>query len=246
MNLARLPPVPPGPHALADATVAAALKALVMAWSLLPDETIGKRRFGPRDYEDEDLVTSRLVGLLARIHSSGILKCFTARSFEVPARDAKHANHNRKRIDMMPDVVFRPRAKVPTGVDEHFGLFVECKVIGVRRKRVPLYVGKGMARFLDGDYAWAMNRGVMVGFVLGGQALPDDLDAYFRHPRAARSSMRCRPIAGLSRPGWTQKSPELSAVHVSEHPRGFSIEGAGPGDIELVHMWLVRPPPAGA
>ena len=135
---------------------------------------------------------------------------------------------------------------MPAGVDEHFGLFVECKVIGVRRKRVPLYVGNGMARFLDGDYAWAMNGAVMVGFVLGGQALPGDLNAYFRHPRAARSSMRCRPGAGLSRPTWTNNSPELSAVHVSEHSRRFSIEGAVPGNIELAHMWLVRPLPADA
>jgi hypothetical protein len=45
------------------------------------------------------------------------------------------------------------------------GLFVECKPVDHKHPILSCYCKKGLIRFVNGDYAWAMQNALMVGYV---------------------------------------------------------------------------------
>ena len=50
-------------------------------------------------------------------------------------------------------------------------LFVECKLVGKAHPVGSFYCNKGISRFVDGDYGWAMQEGMMLGYVRHGYTL---------------------------------------------------------------------------
>lgn len=112
----------------------------------------------------------------------------------------------------------------------HFPLIVECKLIDKgTRKGVDLYCDKGLARFIDGEYAWYAQEAFMLAYVRDGATIAPCLT-----PHLAENQKK--PLD----PFLTEQLPQagsLSALELaqSRHGRRFPDN---PGPINVWHLWL--------
>jgi len=115
---------------------------------------------------DEDTVTQVLVEIIEnRLRKSGDVDGFNSALFGKVTREPKITNVDKKHPDKMPDIFFDlKRDQLPILSDQD-GLFVECKPVGRKHPIVSCYCKKGLIRFVNGDYAWAMQDALMVGYV---------------------------------------------------------------------------------
>lgn len=236
-----LPPVPAGPYKVVAFDVIAILKAIRYAWNLLPIQAVDGKTLSSKDYEDEDTVTKHLVSILNRMLTSKTLHFFTDQRFQSVCRDAKMSSFDGRKDGLMPDLVFRTVGGAPVGVDERYGIFVESKVLGIGQKRIPLYVKNGLYRFICGDYAWAMNQGIMLGYLMKDHQIPKYFEDYTMRANSSPKAQQCKPIHACSVPAFLQGDTDLGHVYKSEHLRTFNVDGMPAGNIEVLHLWLKRP-----
>lgn len=86
-------------------------------------------------------------------------------SFETVVRGGKVSTAD-GRIEKQPDLVFRPVVAVGVRNRGDWGLFVECKIIGLENHHSPeAYCVNGVARFVRGEYAARMPCAAMLAFV---------------------------------------------------------------------------------
>jgi hypothetical protein len=112
----------------------------------------------------------------------------------------------------------------------YFGLFIECKVIDTGRV-MSKYVQQGLARFVDGTYAWAVPVALMVAYVHGDYALPHTLHAYLKN----RKRDDGQPLMSTMS---LRDEPNLPEIYSTIHERPFSYLGGGvPGPVRVDHLW---------
>ena len=130
------------------------------------------------------------------------------------------------------------RLRTPTaGTQEatNYALFVECKIVGGGFP-VARYLAKGLLRFIDGDYAWAMSSGLMVAYARGGASVAKTLAGRL----ARRYRTKAGPTPRLEDDGVLPKS----FVSVHSRPLRHPSSGQALGDIEVAHLWLPVAGPA--
>jgi hypothetical protein len=167
--------------------------------------------------EREEVVTEKVQRVLNE-HSSDHRRCAPGlRSFETVNRGAKVSAVDH-RIELMPDLVFRP--PVPRGVRNRsdWGYYVECKIIEGTTS-IGLYCTQGVARFVSGEYSARMPSGSMLAYVRDGsrpfQSLQPRLDgSYATLNHAARG------------------------IDASESLHARGTLPCPCVDITLVHLWL--------
>ncbi len=115
---------------------------------------------------DEDTITQVMVEIIENsLRKSGEVDGFNCALFGKVIRDPKIANVDKIHPDKMPDIVFDlKRDQLPILSDQD-GLFVECKPVDRNHSILSCYCKKGLIRFVNGDYAWAMQDALMVGYV---------------------------------------------------------------------------------
>jgi hypothetical protein len=146
------------------------------------------------------------------------------------ARGKESVGHNGKRIELRPDLnIFL------TGQHPSFPLIVECKIIDPRGgKTVRMYFDNGVSRFLDGDYGWAVQEGVMLAYVRDGSRVHATLASPMAENRGATYA--------LLHPPEPMPGPPADLAR-SVHARRFRYHGRtppedDPGPISLWHLWL--------
>ncbi len=134
------------------------------------------------------------------------------------------------RIEVRPDLQF-----TLTLQDPRFRLLGECKIIDVPRKKMPkLYRDDGIARFVAGEYAWASREAIMLGYArCSAKLAPDLLNGLMQF-----KEMQCTAQSSI-----LDGNPPITVDGFgrSSHDRSFGyVQGgpAGPGPIELWHLWL--------
>ncbi len=133
------------------------------AWQLLEEKP-------PSDFKiqcaNEDTITQVLVEIIEnRLRKHGEIDGFNSVLFGKVTREPKITNFDKKHPDKMPDIFFDlKRDKMPILSDQD-GLFVECKPVAPKHTLLSCYCKKGLIRFVNGDYAWAMQDALMVGYV---------------------------------------------------------------------------------
>lgn len=113
----------------------------------------------------------------------------------------------------MPDLLFRPVHVGPRVTNlSDWGFWMEAKIINGKSKPVGLYVTKGIARFVSGEYAPRMPCSGMVAYV------------------------RDRSFPGKALAGYPSVTLELGDAPDT----GRSIHARSPPmvAIELIHLWL--------
>lgn len=154
---------------------------------------------------------------------------FTSEVFNLIDRGRELCDHTGQLLEERPDLVLRRRKAPRNGMDpRYYALFIECKVVD-RDRTMKRYVPEGLARFVDGDYAWAVTAALMVAYVDGdGYRLPGTLEGYLR--KHATQSLKSDVAL--------RDQPPAPAIYSTTHARSFAYrQGGGPGPIRVDHLW---------
>jgi len=144
-------------------TILLLCRVIKRAWQLLEE-------MPPSDFiiqtADENTITQMLKEIIEnRLRKNGEIEGFNCALFGKVARDQKIPNVDKKHPDKMPDIFFDLRRDQLAILSEQDGLFVECKPVDHKHSILSCYCKKGLIRFVNGDYAWAMQDALMVGYV---------------------------------------------------------------------------------
>ena len=137
-----------------------------------------------------------------------------------------------RHLEKRPDLSIQLTCRNPS-----FPLVAECKLIdSARRKTVALYCADGLARFVQGQYAWAGREAFMIAYVRDSGSIAAGLVPHL----AACRTVSVDPNATESLP---TPIPDVAAdLAWSVHGRRFSylppVPTAEPGPINLWHLWL--------
>jgi hypothetical protein len=152
------PPIP-------QRTILLLCKVIRRAWQLLAETP-------PPSFllysANEDTITQVMVEIIEnRLRKSGEVDGFDLARFGMVSREPKKTNVDKNHPDKMPDIFFDLKRDHYPILSEQDGLFVECKPVDSKHPIWSYYCDKGLLRFVNGDYAWAMQDALMIGYVTG-------------------------------------------------------------------------------
>jgi hypothetical protein len=207
------------------------IQALRSAWERIIEQV--SHDGGDLLEEAEPALNARLENALNAIqaepgHPSG----FSGSIFQSVVRGAEMVSFNSARLEKRPDLTFRLISTTP-GCDRHLhSLFVECKIVGPSHS-VEAYCLRGLARFVCGDYAWAMPSAMMLAYAHPGFSVATALIPFLRNAISSKETL------------WLRSPPRLTRlvdppVYQSGHARPWTYPDGGdaPGDIAVLHLWL--------
>lgn len=213
------PPIP-------QRTILLLCNVIRRAWQLLADNP-------PENFHlqsaNEDVITQILVEIIEnRLRKNGEVAGFNHACFGKVFRGPEITNFDKNHPDKEPDIFFDlKREKCPVYSDQD-GLFVECKPVDSAHPLLSCYCQKGLIRFVNGDYAWAMQDSMMVGYVAGGYTF-NKLAAVLNDDKLS---------AALK----TKSHSEIMkhSIYRSNHKREFDwLANHGPAcTISVTHLWL--------
>jgi hypothetical protein len=192
--------------------------------------------------EREDRVTEQLFNVLENdLRQTGEIKGFNSTFYDRVVRHAEVTNYNGQKLAKTPDLSFKFRhadVESRSVVSSHDALFVECKPVDAGHAAGSAYCDDGLIRFVNGDYAWAMQEGMMLAYARDGRTIAKHLipamSASARNTSlgTVQSLQICPELA-------TAACPEAEAVHVSQHRRNFPWpDGKGRAtNITVYHLW---------
>lgn len=141
------------------------------------------------------------------------------------SRGRESISFDARSLEKRPDLSIVLTERSPS-----FPLVVECKLIDKKaRKEVALYGNEGIARFLNGDYAWNAWEAFMLAYVRDGSTIEDCLTPHL----AERQNRTPDPFLTQQLPQ-TVKLPSQDLAQ-SRHGRRFPDN---PGPIAIWHLWL--------
>lgn len=206
---------------------------LSMAWRMLLEE-VRQGSFSICS-ATEDAITERLHMILGELSAEGDSAVQGLSNLQTPGREEKIRNFNGNQLDKQPDLTFRPiRGLVATGNMVTTGIFIECKPVDSKHPIPGTYCRKGLIRFVNGDYAWMVDRALMVGYVRNVCSLPDGLSSALSKPALCTQMQMLGSVAML--PSTASGDPVCQTTHT----RTFGLQGSTTpvGQISVNHLWL--------
>lgn len=191
----------------------------------------------------EDQLTAALRSTIENdLRQNGTVPGFNRRLYEPVFRQSQVANYDGTKLMKAPDLCFKLRLDEKekyAGLSEFDALFVECKPVDDSHAVGSKYCDDGLLRFVNGDYAWAMQEGMMVAYARDGRTLADHLiPAMTDNSRIASLATEELPkrLAADRVKDYATREP----VHVSLHRRGFPWpDKKGPAtNITIFHIWF--------
>jgi hypothetical protein len=187
----------------------------------------------------EDPLTAALARVIEnKLRQNGEVSGFSAPFFERVTRqhecDSFDGSLQKQRPDLFfgirPDDTFRTRIQ-----SDQWGVFAECKPVDVNHFAGSDYCEKGLARFIEGEYAWAMQEALMVAYARDQRAIASHLAPAMATRAHLHLQNTVIPLSGESCDSGTYHE----ALHVSRHARPFDwTEGRGPAcPITIYHSW---------
>jgi hypothetical protein len=182
----------------------------------------------------EDAVTHELYErLYDEVFDKGLVDGFDREVFASVRREPKIRNFNGTNLDKMPDLLVEFVDR-PAGVmNSQHGIFIECKPVDADYTVGAHYCDKGLIRFVRGDYAWAMQSAMMIGYARSGYTIRPKLSDALQARSKDEGVRPCRCSKGDS---------TSEKVHVSNHERTFRYAETGKAApaILIRHLWLKR------
>lgn len=185
----------------------------------------------------EDVVTQELYErLYDDVFNKGVVDGFDRQLFPDITREPKVRNYNGSSIDKMPDMLIRLFDR-GVFIPSQDGIFIECKPVDPGHSIGVHYCGRGIIRFVRGDYAWAMTSALMIGYVLDGYSISPKLTKALEEREKEVHTIALPCLCKRSKLG---KNNEV--VYVSQHSRAFNYVETGQQApaITLRHLWLRR------
>lgn len=210
-------------------------RVLCRAFTLLREE-----RFNLAAAKEDEVTAALLAVIENNLRQQGTVPGFDRRSFEPVVRQTQAANYDGTHISKTPDLCFRLRRddfEQRPVLSEYDALFVECKPVDKKHFAGSDYCDDGLIRFVRGDYAWAMQEGMMLAYARDGRTIGEHLIPAMNEARrdslaitqmpASCTAEGARPVAGAE------------AVCFTKHRRDFEWpDGKGSAcEIAIFHLW---------
>ncbi len=190
----------------------------------------------------EDQVTAALRAVIENdLRQTGSVPGFNRRAYEPVERQGQVANYDGTRPAKSPDLCFKLRHddyEPRMVLSEYDALFVECKPVDAAHFAGRDYCEKGLIRFVRGDYAWAMQEGMMLAYVRDGRTIAGHLIPAMSEPRHMASLAIVELPAPCTAPG-AGADAHMEAIHLSKHRRSFPWPDrkGDASDITIYHLW---------
>jgi hypothetical protein len=223
------PPLSLRSHLIVEAAICA-------AWELMTNR--GRAGFDLQT-ADEDEVTHELYErLYDEVFDKGVVDGFDREIFAAVRREPKVRNFNGDNLDKMPDLLVEFIDRPVGAMNSQHGLFIECKPVDQQHPAGSAYCDAGLIRFVRGDYAWAMQNAMMIGYAKEGYSLNPKLSEAL----AANRKVPIPLSVGLAGCPRTRASPFAEQVAISKHERTFKYVASNlpAGIIVIRHLWLKR------
>ena len=164
-----------------------------------------------------------------RLRKNGDVDGFNCAMFGKVNREPKITNVDKKHPDKMPDIFFDLKRDQLPILNDQDGLFVECKPVDRKHPILSCYCQKGLIRFVNGDYAWAMQDAMMIGYV----SKPYSLDKF---ADVLDNGKKCAALKTINHSTVDEKT-----IYRSSHNREFKWpQNRGKVcPIEVSHLWLL-------
>lgn len=211
--------------------------AIREAWTMVL-ETFDSTDIQVKDaYEDQ--LTAELCKHLdrLRLQDPPLIPGFSPAFFESVQRESNWSDYQNSSIDKQPDLVFKFYGKRPgVEIDSAYydGLFVECKPVDAKHSIQGHYLDKGLSRFVNGTYAWAMQDAMMLGYTDDTTNLYSKLILALLKPSVQKS------LNMNGSPAPCQGDKIISVRCETQHSREWKYQhnGAKAGPIRIRHVWL--------
>jgi hypothetical protein len=190
----------------------------------------------------EDHITEQLFNVIENdLRHTGEVSGFNSMLYDRVVRHAQVTNYNRQKLAKTPDLSFKLRhaeAEPRPVLSSHDALFVECKPVDANHAAGSAYCDDGLVRFVNGDYAWAMEDAMMLAYVRDGRTITKHLAPAMAAPTRTVALAIADPIEPWAAPG-AAACPDAEAVYRSSHHRAFTWpDGKGQAtNITIYHLW---------
>jgi hypothetical protein len=213
-------------------------RVLIRAFELLRDQEFNLTA------ASEDQVTAALRSKIENdLRQSGSVAGFNRRTYETVVRQGQWANYDGSRLSKTPDLCFKLRddegERRPV-ISEYDALFIECKPVDTTHAAGSKYCDDGLSRFVDGDYAWAMEEAMMLAYARDGRSIAKHLLPAIGEPERMKRLQTEQIPTPLTVAG--ARSEEFAeTLHLSRHRRGFPWpDGKGQAtSIDVFHVWCL-------
>jgi len=178
---------------------------------------------------EDDITFALWVVLENDLRRNGSVPGFNSDLFERVIGQHEVSTHSGSSIQKRPDMQFALQEERPRTLASEDVLSVECKPVGKSHSIKAHYGEKGIRRFVEGEYASAMQDALMIAYVRDQFSIEGNLDPYLRTPEAAY-------LNALECPGERSGS---QSFHRTTHERKFPWrDGKGPAcPIRIFHSW---------
>ena len=195
-------------------------------------QAIRQSGFNLAKAREEELTHRIYTTLTDTLLPSGTVAGFDSRRFGRVQCSPEVLTHDGTRR-VFPDLLLvLLRRDQPGILSSQDGIFTECKPVDGKHAVGAHYCDKGISRFVDGNYAWAMQDGLMVAYVRGARTVASDLTPAL----AARQGS-----LGFPAPPSITRSAAIGQgepLHLTVHRRNFPWPNRVQADpIRLYHSW---------
>lgn len=182
---------------------------------------------------EEDRYTESLCQILDQMlqEDSSSVAGFSGTTFHSVSRSESTANYSGANLNKQPDILIRLAEGPLVEARRFVGIYIEAKVVSMSHG-ISKYTKDGLFRFVEGEYSWAMQDGIMLGYQrvkhrpIGSLAQALETDA----------TLAC--VADASGIYLDQSSHKLPGLGCSKHNRSWKYVGGGdPGAIRVWHLW---------
>ncbi|MCH8047673.1 MAG: hypothetical protein IID44_28600 [Planctomycetes bacterium] len=204
-------------------------------------EMLREEEFRLAEAKEDDVTAALRAVIESNLRQTGSVPGFNRRSYEYVGRQGQFANFDGTRRGLSPDLCFKLRhddSEPGMVLSEYDALFVECKPVDTTHFAGRDYCDDGLSRFVRGDYAWAMQEGMMLAYARDGRTIADHLIPAMSEPKRMTSLATVQPPQPCDAPDATA-GVQAEIIHISKHRRDFSwLHGKGQAtDITIYHLW---------
>lgn len=189
----------------------------------------------------EDELTIALYAVLENdLRQSGRLPGFNRDAFDRINRQHRVVSYDGSKISKEPDMRFNLRDDSRQQVlPTEDGLIVECKPVDKAHPVTTDYCNQGMQRFVNGDYAWAMQEALMIAFSRHGRTVDQHLLPAMRKRESIKKLRTLKMPSHIAESELNTSTKKATTLHYSQHHRNFTWrENKGNATpITLYHSW---------
>nr|VFK08951.1 MAG: hypothetical protein BECKLPF1236A_GA0070988_100228 [Candidatus Kentron sp. LPFa]VFK27443.1 MAG: hypothetical protein BECKLPF1236C_GA0070990_100472 [Candidatus Kentron sp. LPFa] len=153
------------------------------------------------------------------------------------ARGEESISYDGSHLEKRPDLsLLLTKARQPG-----FPLIIECKIIDAKTHPVRLYCDKGLARFIEGEYAWHDRQAIMLAYVRDASTIATSLTPHLdKHRNEETDRFACERLPEAIETGAIETT-DMDLAR-SKHGRNFhyieSRNPNAPGPIVVWHLWV--------